>query len=215
MDLQFNQIIPVPLQHRLMEHPSEVWAQILRFSPKEKILFRAASGKGKSTLLHILYGLREDYDGVVSWNGITIRKASKAQWASWRHKELSIVFQDLRLFEQMTVEENILIKSSLSPESTTIQQAREWLDELGLKDKWHQLAGTLSYGERQRVAIVRSLLQPFQWLLLDEPFSHLDQRNMEKCIHLIRKRVNEQQAGLLLADLEDNDWFDYSKKMIL
>lgn len=214
MELQLEQIIPEPLKGRLTEQPSDVWAQTLRFTPGEKVLFRAASGKGKSTFLHILYGLRDDYEGTVTWNGTILRKASKTQLASWRQNELSIVFQDLRLFEQMTVEENILIKSSLT-ETVSTEQARDWLQRLGLKDKWHQPAETLSYGERQRVAIVRSLVQPFKWLLLDEPFSHLDQGNIAGCISLIRERIREQQAGLLLADLEDNDWFDYSGKMVL
>ena len=214
MELQLEHLIPEPLKGRLAAQPSDVWAQALRFSPGEKVLFRAASGKGKSTFLHILYGLRDDYEGTVTWNGTMLRKASKTQLAAWRQKELSIVFQDLRLFEEMTVEENILLKNSLT-ETVSIQQARDWLQRLGLKDKWHQLAGTLSYGERQRVAIVRSLLQPFQWLLLDEPFSHLDQGNIANCISLIGERIREQQAGLLLADLEDNDWFDYSGKMVL
>src|SRR5690606_14407148 len=135
MEPHLEQIIPEPLKGRLAEQPSDVWAQTLRFTPGEKVLFRAASGKGKSTFLHILYGLRDDYEGTVTWNGTMLRKASKTQLASWRKNELSIVFQDLRLFESLTVEENILIKSSLT-ETATVQQARDWLQALGLKDKW-------------------------------------------------------------------------------
>ena len=86
---------------------------------------------------------------------------------------------------------------------------------LGLEHKWQQRADTLSYGERQRVAIVRSLLQPFQWLLLDEPFSHLDDENTRKASPLILEVVKKQQAGVLLVDLEDNSWFPYTRKLLL
>ncbi len=214
MELQLNHLIPEPLKARLDRQSSDVWGQSLRFHAGEKVLFRAPSGKGKSTLIHILYGLRNDYEGTVTWNQSDVQKVPKKQRTEWRRNELSIVFQDLRLFGELTVEENILIKNTLT-ETVSVQQAQDWLDMLGLKSKWHQRTETLSYGERQRVAIVRSLLQPFQWLLLDEPFSHLDQENIVRCINLISACIRERNAGLLLVDLEDNNWFPYSRKLLL
>ena len=86
---------------------------------------------------------------------------------------------------------------------------------LGLDGKWNQKAETLSYGERQRVAIIRSLLQPFKWLLLDEPFSHLDNENTHKAATLIWNRVQELNAGMMVVDLEDNEWFPYTRKLLL
>jgi putative ABC transport system ATP-binding protein len=89
------------------------------------------------------------------------------------------------------------------------------LNCLGIYEKKVSLASTLSYGERQRVAIIRSLLQPFDWLLMDEPFSHLDNMNIEKAVNLIGEVVATNNAGLLLADLEKNDYFRYHKKLFL
>lgn len=206
--------MPEPLKSRMGQQYSDVWAQEQTIQPGEKIFFRAPSGKGKSTFMHILYGLRDDYSGRASWAGHDVRTQNDDQWAALRSKDISIVFQDLRLFGDLTVEENIGIKQALT-QTVTLEQAQEWLRMLGLEGKWQQKAETLSYGERQRVAIIRSLLQPFQWLLLDEPFSHLDQENTQKAASLIQSRVAANGAGMLVVDLEDNEWFTYTRKMLL
>jgi len=214
MQLQLSNIVPEPLKGKLGQQHSDVWNQVQAIAPGEKVFFRAPSGKGKSTFMHILYGLRNDYEGTAAWNDKEIRKQDDEQWAALRSKDLSIVFQDLRLFGDLTVEENIAIKQALT-NTVSIDEAKQWLQLLGLEGKWHQKAETLSYGERQRVAIIRSLLQPFKWLLLDEPFSHLDNENSNKAAQLILSQVEKNKAGMLVVDLEDNDWFPYTRKMLL
>lgn len=214
MQLQLNRLVPEPLKDRIGDQQSDVWNKEQTIQPGERIFFRAPSGKGKSTFMHILYGLRRDYTGDALWNGKAARQQDDEQWAGLRSRDLSIVFQDLRLFGDLTVAENIGIKLALT-NSVTEQQAKDWLGMLGMAGKWEQRAETLSYGERQRVAIVRSLLQPFTWLLLDEPFSHLDQDNTAKAAALISQRVTENKAGMLVVDLEDNTWFPYTRKMLL
>lgn len=214
MDVRFDHIVPEPLSGSPALAKSQVWGHDLRLMPGETVLFRAASGKGKSTLLHILYGLRKDYQGEAYWMEKPLKRLGDADWSDLRSRPLSIVFQDLRLFLELTVADNLLLKNALSPETGT-ERIRAWLEELGLGHKWQQRAGTLSYGERQRVAIVRALIQPFQWLLLDEPFSHLDRENKEKAALLIRARAEELRAGALVVDLDDNDYFPYSRKLAL
>jgi len=214
MQLQINSLVPEPLKSRLGQQHSDIWGQIQTIQPEEKVFFRAPSGKGKSTFMHILYGLRDDYTGTAAWEGKDIRQQDDNQLAALRSGAISIVFQDLRLFGDLTVAENINIKRSLT-NAVSEDEAREWLHQLGLEGKWEQKAETLSYGERQRVAIVRSLLQPFQWLLLDEPFSHLDDGNTGKAAKLIYSRVEANKAGMLVVDLEDNDWFPYTRKLLL
>ena len=136
------------------------------------------------------------------------------QLAPLRAGYLSIVFQDLRLFPELTTWENLEIKRTLT-NTVTPQYASEMLQRLGIYEKKDSQAKTLSYGEQQRVAIIRSLLQPFDWLLMDEPFSHLDNMNIEKAISLITEVVNMNRAGLILADLERNDYFSYHKSLYL
>lgn len=214
MQLQLSNIVPEPLKSRMGQQHSDVWGREQDIQPGEKIFFRAPSGKGKSTFMHILYGLRTDYTGKAFWDNKDVAMQKEEQWAALRSKDISIVFQDLRLFGDLTVEENMGIKQSLTNTITT-EKVKEWLAMLGLEGKWHQKAETLSYGERQRVAIVRSLLQPFKWILLDEPFSHLDNENTQKAATLIWNRVQELNAGMMVVDLEDNEWFPYTRKMLL
>lgn len=214
MQLQLDHIIPEPLKSRLSQQDSDVWNREQTITPGEIVFFQAPSGKGKSTFMHILYGLRNDYEGNALWDGREMGKQDDEQWAVLRSKDLSIVFQDLRLFGDLSVEENLAIKQSLT-NTVDLEQAKAWLQLLGLEGKWQQKAETLSYGERQRVAIVRCLLQPFQWLLLDEPFSHLDNDNAAKAAGLIWQQVQARNAGMLVVDLEDNTWFPYTRKMLL
>lgn len=214
MQLQLQKLVPEPLKSRIDAQQSDIWNREQTINPGELVFFRAPSGKGKSTFMHILYGLRSDYEGTARWDGKEVAHQNDEQWAELRSKDLSIVFQDLRLFGDLTVEENIAIKQSLT-NTVPLAEAKEWLSLLGLEGKWHQRAETLSYGERQRVAIVRSLLQPFKWLMLDEPFSHLDNENSQKAARLIDDQVKKNNAGMLVVDLEDNDWFPYTRKMIL
>lgn len=212
MQLELRHVIPEPLKARMPGRHSDIWDRDMTFTSGRHVFLQAPSGKGKSTFIHILYGLRNDYEGEVLWNGTDIKTVKKEQLAQWRSREASIVFQDLRLFTDLTVEENLMIKYNLLHD-VGIDKIKEWCAYLGLADKWQQKAETLSYGERQRVAIIRSLMQPFNCLLLDEPFSHLDNENISKAAGIIRERLEQRGAGLILADLEDNNWFHYDNKL--
>jgi ABC-type lipoprotein export system ATPase subunit len=118
------------------------------------------------------------------------------------------------LFPQLTVEENFKLKAELTGAFNS-EAAFEKLTYLGLKDKWNQKCGFLSMGQQQRVAIVRALIQPFQWLVMDEPFSHLDNQNANLCMQLIQNRCDELKAGFILTtlDAKDNLSFDYEVKL--
>ena len=82
---------------------------------------------------------------------------------------------------------------------------------LGIEDKLNSTCSTCSYGEQQRIAIIRSLLQPFDFLLLDEPFSHLDEKNAEKAMQLMLEEANQRKATIVFADLERIDFYPYTR----
>ncbi|MBU3744498.1 MAG: ATP-binding cassette domain-containing protein, partial [Sediminibacterium sp.] len=84
-------------------------------------------------------------------------------------------------------------------------------ETLGIANLLDTKAGICSYGEQQRAAIIRTLSQPFQWLLLDEPFSHLDIQNQQKAIELIQTVIESKKAGLILLDLEPDNHFSYTQ----
>jgi len=206
--------MPVPLRERSAGRSSGIWQQQVVLDRGEKIFIQAPSGTGKTTLVHMLYGLRHDYDGQVSWDRAEVRSMDREALADLRSRKLAVIFQDLRLFPDMTAWENLEIKRTLT-DTVSEAEALQWLERLGLKDRKDKPAHTLSYGERQRVAIIRALLQPFEWLLMDEPFSHLDKANIGIAADLIAEVVHRNHAGFLLADLDENHYFQYDKTLML
>ena len=214
MHLSLQGVVPVPLREKVSVGLSGMWNTSISFNKGEYVFVRAPSGTGKTTLIHILYGLRKDHTGDVKWNNRSLNATDNEALAELRTKNISVIFQDMRLFPELTAWENIDIKRRLT-NTVTEGEAKEWLGRLGLKDKKESTGSTLSYGEQQRVAIVRALVQPFEWLLMDEPFSHLDHANTQKAISLILEVVQKNNAGIILADLDENTYFPYTKTIVL
>jgi putative ABC transport system ATP-binding protein len=214
MQLTLQSLVPVPLKEKVLARPSGIWNQSLQFRSPEYLFVQAPSGTGKTTLIHSLYGLRADYTGSVQWDGMALQKADAEQVAQLRSSSLSVIFQDMRLFPDLTAWENLELKRSLT-DTVPAAQVTEWMQRLGIGDKKESLGRTLSYGEQQRVAIIRSLLQPFRWLLMDEPFSHLDKNNTALAAALLLEVVQRNEAGLLLADLDENTFFPYHQTLFL
>ena len=180
---------------------SEVWGMDLSFSNGELIKIVAPSGSGKTSLIHFLCGIRKNYRGSISYDNAPLDKHSIEDLATLRAEKLSIVFQDMRLFADQTVIDNLLIKHHLQPYHPEIKMD-EMLERLGIGSKKNSLCRNCSYGEQQRIAIIRALLQPFEILLLDEPFSHLDNANANKAMELILEEARLRNACVLFADLE-------------
>ena len=214
MQLSLQGIIPVPLREKINTYQSDIWNTSRTFKKGEYVFIQAPSGTGKTTLIHVLYGLRRDYAGSVKWGNTGIADTDNETLAGLRTDNISVIFQDMRLFPELTAWENIDIKRRLT-DTVTVQTTLEWLERLGLKDKKNSIGNTLSYGEQQRVAIIRALLQPFEWLLMDEPFSHLDHANIHKAIALISEVVKQHNAGMILADLDENNYFPYTQTIML
>ena len=185
---------------------SQVWSKSLTFNKGENIHIIAPSGSGKTSLIHFLYGLRNDYQGNISYDSNNIKNFDAEKFSIWRKQHISIVFQDLRLFMDQTVLQNLEIKRVLSPfhsESNITVMA----ERLGIESKLGKLCKTCSYGEQQRIAIIRALQQPFDFLLLDEPFSHLDEANRQKAMELMEEESKKRNATIVLADLREITYF--------
>lgn len=210
MQLKIEQLIPVPLREKLNQKHSDVWLQNILIESPDYVGVQAPSGTGKTTLIHCLCGLRHDYDGAIFWDNKNLRNLSGEEIAELRTRKVSVIFQDMRLFPDLTAWENLELKRTLT-NTVSEKEAAEWMSRLGIGDKMMALANTLSYGEQQRLAIIRSLLQPFSFLLMDEPFSHLDHQNTTIASQLILEVVKKNNAGLLLADLDENEFFAYHK----
>jgi putative ABC transport system ATP-binding protein len=213
MTLEFNNVLPIPLQ----EYPhgqESVWKNQFKLDFPKKILLHANSGKGKTTFINTLFGLRKDYSGEVKIDGNNIIDFSLDDWIQLRKDKFSIVFQDLQLFPDLTVWQNLKLKNDLSNHQTD-SRIREMLEQLGILEKEEQTCGTLSLGQQQRVAIIRSLLQPFELLLMDEPFSHLDDTNASIALKLIVEETDLNGAGFILTTLGSYYGFEYEQELIL
>ena len=209
MNIKFSNLHPVYFSEDRSVR-SNIWGQEVTISPGEKIQIVAPSGSGKTSLIHFMYGLRSEYNGSITYNGKDVKGLAPDQLAAYRQEHLSIMFQDLRLFTTQTVYQNIEVKRQLKPFHPEGKIA-EFAERLGIAHKLQMSCSTCSYGEQQRVAIVRCLMQPFDFLLLDEPFSNLDDNNRKKAMELILEEAEKRNAGILLADLKQIDFFPADK----
>lgn len=213
MRLQIQNLLPLYFEES-KKQTSEIWGKDICIEKGEMIKIIAPSGSGKSSFTNFVYGTRQDYSGTISYDGEDIKQLSIENFASWRKDHMSIVFQDLRLFPEQTVLENIDIKRQLNPYHP-VEKIEEMAKRLGIGKKLSSKAKTCSYGEQQRVAIIRSLMQPFDFLMLDEPFSHLDNNNRLTAMELMMEEANHRGASIIFADLERADFFAYTKLFYL
>ncbi len=213
MNIQFNQVMPFPLAS-ISHGPDSIWGNSAKLESGKKILLNASSGKGKSTFSMTVFGIRKDYDGTILYDDRDIKTFTVDEWTEIRQRKISTVFQDLQLFHKLTVAENLLLKNELTNFKTEVE-IKAMLAELEIDHKWNDPCGLLSMGQQQRVAIVRSLCQPFNWLVLDEPFSHLDERNSLRCLSMIDAECNRQKAGFVLTSLDDDSRFTYDYELKL
>ena len=140
------------------------------------------------------------YTGTVLYNQKDITSYTEIEWTSLRRQSISIVFQGLRLFPELTTLENIQLKNQLTNYKTETE-ILSYLKRLDVDNLAHKKAETLSYGQQQRIAIVRALCQPFELLLLDEPFSHIDTLQIKNATQLILEEITKRNATLMIASL--------------
>ncbi|MGX8695975.1 MAG: ATP-binding cassette domain-containing protein, partial [Prevotella sp.] len=163
---------------------SDIWQKGVVFERGRYYLIEADSGKGKSTFCSYVLGYRHDYTGELLFDGKNARTYGVDEWTKLRQRHVSCLFQELRLFPELTAFENVEIKNKLT-RCKSRSQIEEWFERLGIADKLHVDVGRMSFGQQQRVALMRALVQPFDFLLADEPVSHLDDRNGQEMARLI------------------------------
>lgn len=213
MDLILDNINPRTIEAKDITN-SNIWGRNLIFNSKKNYLIRSVSGKGKSTLINYLSGLRNDFDGQLTIGEIKSSELSLDNWIEKRKTEIALVNQDLKLISSLSVIENLFLKNELT-NHVNDETIYQYLKELGIFDLKNKKCNQLSVGQQQRVAIVRSLLQPFGWILMDEPFSHLDETNQINVLNLIIKVAKNQNAGVILTSLDTNQEIPHFKSIDL
>ena len=184
------------------------------FERGHKYMVCARSGHGKTSLLNFIYGSNLNYDGEILYHSHLSPFTSHLSPFPLRLRHLSYLFQDLCLFPELTAMENVLIKNNLTHHKSNAE-ILTMLDSVLPSDKKHQPLRTLSLGQRQRVAAVRALCQPFQFLLMDEPFSHLDRETSQAVAAMVLREVEAQNAGIILTALDALDFFPFDTTLNL
>ncbi len=176
---------------------SQVWlVPELTFRPGCRLCIQAESGSGKSSLLSFIYGNRHDYTGDILFNNEKSTLFNIERWCVLRRRNVALLPQEMRMFPELTVLQNLQLKNQLTHHKT-IRELTNLLDRLGIADKAEKQLGKLSIGEQQRVAIVRTVCQPFDFIMLDEPVSHLDQKNNLIAASIIEEEATAQGAGII------------------
>lgn len=180
---------------------SQIWEEpSFTFSRGCKWCIQAESGSGKSSLLHFLFGLRTDYRGEILFDGTNVRTLSVEQWCDIRTRHIAVLPQDMGLFPELTVTQNIDLKNNRTHHKTA-DEINRLLERVGLADKRDVAAGRLSIGQMQRAALVRTVCQPFDFLFLDEPVSHLDARNNRIVADIVSEEAERQGAGVVATSV--------------
>ena len=179
---------------------SEVWLQDVTLERGQRYLISAESGTGKSSMCSYIYGYRQDYSGDIAFDGQNIRSLTVAQWCEIRQRHIAYLPQDMRLFGEITALENVELKNRLTNHKSP-EEIRQLFEALGIADKTDSLASKLSIGQQQRVAIIRTLCQPCDFILLDEPVSHLDEENNRLVARLITDEAQRQGAGVIATSV--------------
>lgn len=207
--ITLNKVLPHVFSH-VQGLVSDVWNEEITFRKGHYYLLEANSGKGKSTFCSYLIGYRRDFDGKILFDEQNINALTIEDWAEIRTRHVSYLFQELRLFPELTALENVLIKNNMTHFKTKAQ-ILDWFEELGVADKVNVRIGQMSFGQQQRVALIRSLVQPFDFLLADEPISHLDDDNSNAMAQALLREATHQGAGVIVTSIGKHLALKYDK----
>ena len=189
---------------------SEVWNKHITLEKGKSYLLEAHSGKGKSTFCSYVIGYRHDYAGSIMFNQQDIRSFNIRHWIDIRRHHISYMFQELRLFPELTAWENVEIKNNMTKYKSK-SEIMSWFEALGIADKTNVQVSKMSFGQQQRVAMMRALVQPFDFLLADEPISHLDDFNADTLGELMAKEAKLQGAALIVTSIGKHPSLQYDK----
>jgi len=197
--IQLDNILPEVFADRVPES-SDIWQKAITLEKGNNYLIEANSGTGKSSLCSYIYGYRHDYLGSIYFDSEDISTFSVSRWTELRTRHLALLWQELRLFPELTAMENVEIKNRLTG-SQSSQQINQWFQQFGIDDRADTLVGRMSFGQQQRVALIRTLCQPFDFIFIDEPISHLDDDNARIMSEILSAEAKRQGAAIVTTSI--------------
>lgn len=179
---------------------SDIWRKEISFMKGKRYLIEAESGTGKTSLCAYIMGMRKDYQGKIFFDTEDSSKLSSGKWSEIRRFSLAWLPQEIGLFDNLSLEENLIIKNRLT-KYLSENKISEYIERLGLSEKINTKAKFLSIGQQQRVGFIRMLCQPADFFLLDEPVSHLDAGNNKIISDIMEEVLSVTGAGLIATSV--------------
>lgn len=179
------------------------------------IAITGKSGSGKSTLLNIIAGIDKPTQGSVSINGVQVEKLSESELATWRGKNIGVVFQFFQLLPTLTILENVMLPMDFCnsyPKRERKELALALLDEVGIKEQADKLPSTLSGGQQQRAAIARALANDPPLIIADEPTGNLDSQTATSIFELFAALTRSGKTVIIVT--HEKDFSSYFENVI-
>ncbi|NHM01162.1 ATP-binding cassette domain-containing protein [Flavobacterium difficile] len=201
--ITLHHVIPKFFIPKTLDNSQSIWKKVSTFKKGHFYIIIAPSGSGKSTLANAVLGNHFEYEGSILYDNLDLKSLSIEQIVNYRKNEVQLLFQDIRLINDLTIRENIALRVFNKKNDLFETKLLAYAQHLGISHLLEKKAKNCSYGERQRAAIVRSLIHPAEFLIYDECFSHLDVENKEKAFQLINKVAIEEGSAVLFFELND------------
>jgi len=179
------------------------------FKDKTSYVLLGPSGCGKSTLLNMITGVITPTTGTIMVDDVEVTKLNQVEKDQYRLKNIGYIFQDFKLIEDMTVEDNLNL---LKIGKINCLPIDEVLDSVGIKNKRKSKIKHLSGGERQRVAIARALIKEPRIIIADEPTGNLNIENGKKVVELLINASKRFSNTMIVVTHDDRlvPYFDQS-----
>ncbi len=181
----------------------------------EMLYIEGPSGSGKTTLLSMISGILRPNSGVVSVEGRDIWGLSSDDIAEFRLNKVGFVFQDYHLFPRLTTMENVAIPLILKKQDwgKSMNEAMQYLEIVGLKERAHLTPVKLSGGEQQRVAIARAIASKPDILIFDEPTASLDGDTGRRIVDFVKSNILNENRCILIVT-HDSRIFEYADRIM-
>ena len=181
----------------------------LQIDKESIITIKGPSGSGKSTLLSIIGTLDNADSGELLINGISIQENTNID--KLRNKSIGFVFQFHNLISELTLEENVSLPKMIAKEQWDKDELINLFEYFDLKDRMNSFPNDLSGGEKQRVAVMRAIINNPSIIIADEPTGNLDKENALKMMSLFQKLNTEKKLTIIIAT-HDEDVFNIGRK---
>jgi len=173
------------------------------------------SGSGKSTLLNIIAGIDKPMQGTVSINGVHVERLPESALATWRGKNIGVVFQFFQLLPTLTIIENVMLPMDFCnsyPKKERRERALALLEQVNIKEQADKLPSSLSGGQQQRAAIARALANDPPIIIADEPTGNLDSQTATSIFELFAGLTRAGKTVIIVT--HEKDFSNYFENVI-